>query len=148
MSESLQENLFLFGSPVAGNPTQFIVEKALAEVGLDWRYLTLEVAPERLGDAVRGARAMGFRGGNIAMPHQLAVGELLDELSQAVRLMGAVNCIHNEAGKLVGENTEGKGFLESLRSVADPAGKRVTILGAGARPARSRSNWRSPRSAI
>ncbi len=131
MSESLQEILFLFGSPAAGNPTQYIVEKALAEVGLDWRYLTLEVSPAQLGDATRGARAMNFLGGNITMPHKVAVIEYLDELSQAARLMGAVNCIHNVNGKLVGENTDGKGFLESLRGVIDPAGKRVVLLGAG-----------------
>jgi shikimate dehydrogenase len=107
------------------------MEKALAEMGLDWRYLTLEVAPEKLGDAVRGARAMGFLGGNITMPHKVAVIEHLDELSQAARLMGAVNCIHNTEGKLVGENTDGKGFLESLKTVLDPTGKKIVILGAG-----------------
>lgn len=131
MSNSLQEILFLFGSPVAGNPTQFIIEKALADLGLDWRYLTLEVPAEKLGDAVRGARAMNFRGGNITMPHKVAVIEFLDDLSQAARLMGAVNCVHNAGGKLLGENTDGKGFLESLKTALDPAGKRCVILGAG-----------------
>jgi len=131
VSNSLQEILFLFGSPVAGNPTQFIIEKALADLGLDWRYLTLEVPAEKLGDAVRGARAMNFRGGNITMPHKVAVIEFLDDLSQAARLMGAVNCVHNAGGKLLGENTDGKGFLESLKTALDPAGKRCVILGAG-----------------
>jgi shikimate dehydrogenase len=131
VSNSLQEILFLFGSPVAGNPTQYIMELALAEAGLDWRYLTLEVSAENLAAAVRGARAMNFRGGNITMPHKVAVLEHLDDLSQAARLMGAVNCIYASGGKLIGENTDGKGFLESLKSLSDPAGKHCVILGAG-----------------
>ncbi|MDX1963094.1 MAG: shikimate dehydrogenase [Pirellulales bacterium] len=131
MSNSLQEILFVFGQPVAGNPTQFMMERALAEANLDWRYLTLEVPAEKLADAIRGARAMNFRGGNITMPHKVAVIEHLDELSQAAQLMQAVNCIHHHQGRLLGENTDGKGFLQSLREVRDPAGTQVTILGAG-----------------
>jgi shikimate dehydrogenase len=128
---SLQEITFLFGQPVAGNPTQFMMERAFAAAGLDWRYLTLEISPERLGDAVRGARAMGFRGGNVTMPHKVAVIEFLDDLTEAARLMQAVNCIKNSDGRLIGENTDGKGFLQSLRAIADPAGKKVAVLGAG-----------------
>ena len=131
INSSLQEICSLFGQPVAGNPTQFMIEKAFACHGLEWRYLTLEVAPEDLGDAVRGMRAMGFRGGNVTKPHKTAVVEFLDRLSDAARLMGAVNCIIREGRELVGENTDGKGFLESLRSAIDPAGKRVVLFGAG-----------------
>jgi shikimate dehydrogenase len=128
---SLQEITFLFGQPVAGNPTQFMMERGFAAAGLDWRYLTLEIAPARLGDAVRGARAMGFRGGNVTMPHKVAVIEFLDELTEAAGLMQAVNCINNRDGRLVGENTDGKGFVQSLRTLADPMGKNVVVLGAG-----------------
>jgi shikimate dehydrogenase len=131
LNSSLQEICSLFGQPVAGNPTQFMIEKAFAAHGLEWRYLTLEVAPEDLGDAVRGMRAMGFRGGNITKPHKTAVVELLDRLSDAARLMGAVNCIVREERELVGENTDGKGFMQSLAGVIDPAGKRIVLLGAG-----------------
>src|SRR5688572_18178813 len=106
-----------------------MIERAFAEAGLDWRYLTLEVPPERLADAIRGVRALGFRGGNITMPHKVAVVEHLDELTEAASLIGAVNCIMNSDGRLVGENTDGKGFLESLRNVTDPAGKNVVVLG-------------------
>ncbi|HVA45142.1 MAG TPA: shikimate dehydrogenase [Pirellulales bacterium] len=127
----LQEICTLFGQPVAGNPTQYMIEKAFAHHGLEWRYLTLEVAPAGLGDAVRGMRAMGFRGGNITRPHKVAVVEFLDRLSDAAALMGAVNCIVREDHKLVGENTDGKGFMRSLSAVADPAGKRIVLFGAG-----------------
>jgi shikimate dehydrogenase len=131
MSDSLQEIVCCMGQPVAGNPTQFMMERALADCGLDWRYLTLEVPPENLADAVRGLRAMGFRGGNFTIPHKVAVIQHLDGLTQAAELMQAVNCVYREGAKLIGENTDGKGFVQSLREIVDPAGQRVAILGAG-----------------
>jgi shikimate dehydrogenase len=130
-SSSVQPVLALLGLPVAGNPAQYMVEKALAHHGLDWRYLSVEVAPERLEDAVRGMRAMGFRGGNCSGPHQEAIGPLLDRLTQAAELTGVVNCIRREDDDLVGENTKGQGFVEALRRRIDPAGKRAVLLGAG-----------------
>lgn len=108
-----------------------MMERAFAAAGLDWRYLTLEVPPERLEDAVKGLRAMGFCGGNLAMPHKAAVLPLLDELSPAATLIGAVNCVVSRGGRLIGENTDGKGVVQALQQVTDPAGQRVVILGAG-----------------
>ncbi len=119
------------GQPVAGNPTQYMMEKAFVAAGIDWRYLTLEVPPEQLADAVGGMRAMGFRGGNFTVPHKVAVVALLDGLSQAAEKIGAVNCVNSVDGKLIGENTDGKGFLQSLRTVVDPAGKQIVVMGAG-----------------
>ena len=127
----LQEIVCCMGQPIAGNPTQFMMERAFEAAGLDWRYLSLEVSPELLPDAVRGLRAMGLRGGNFTIPHKVAVIPLLDGLSQAAELMGAVNCVHNVDGKLMGENTDGKGFVQSLRTLTDPKGKNVVVLGAG-----------------
>ena len=127
----LQEICALIGQDVAGNPTQYMMEKLFIHHGLDWRYLTLDVAPRNLGDAIRGIRALGFRGANITKPHKVPVIEYLDRLSDAAALIGAVNCITRDGDKLVGENTDGKGFLESLRGILDPRGKRVVLLGAG-----------------
>jgi shikimate dehydrogenase len=128
---TLQEIVALLGYPVAGNPTQYIVERAFSSAGLDWRYLTLEVPPENLPDAVRGMRALGFRGGNVTMPHKRTVAPLMDELTEAARLIGAVNCWRRDGDRLLGDNTDGKGFLQSLRTLVDPAGRRIAILGAG-----------------
>ena len=128
---ALQELVCCMGQPVAGNPTQFMMERAFVAAELDWRYLTLEVSPDRLEDAMRGLRAMGFRGANFTIPHKVAVIQYLDELSEAAELMGAVNCVNRVDDKLVGENTDGKGFVDSLRGVTDVADKRVVILGAG-----------------
>lgn len=127
----IQQIVAVFGNPVAGNPTQYIMEKAFAKAGLDWRYLTLLVPREKLADAVRGARAMGFNGFNCTIPHKVEVIQHLDRTSEAAGLMGAVNCVNRVGEELVGENTDGKGFVQSLREVTDPQGKKVVILGAG-----------------
>ena len=126
-----QELTSVFGQPVAENPTQAMIEAAYRHHNLDWRYLTIEVAPSDLPAAVQGMRAMNFRGGNLTIPHKVAVIPLLDGLSEAASLMGAVNCIVRDGDKLIGENTDGKGFVESLRGVTDSSEKRIVILGAG-----------------
>ncbi|MCE9548117.1 MAG: shikimate dehydrogenase [Planctomycetia bacterium] len=113
-----------------------MMEKALAAAGLDWRYLTIEVPPDQLADAMRGLRAMGFCGGNITIPHKVSVVQHLDGLDPSAELIGAVNCIRREEAadgrrRYLGDNTDGRGFIESLRPLIDPAGKHVVILGAG-----------------
>jgi shikimate dehydrogenase len=108
-----------------------MMEKAFARAGLDWRYLSCEVAPEALADAVRGIRALGFRGANVTRPHKVAIVPWVDRLTSAAEMMGAVNCLINDDGQLLGENTDGKGFLAALRTLADPAGQQVVVLGAG-----------------
>ena len=121
-----------FGDPVDENPTGVIEEAGYKTLGLNYRYLTVRVEKDRLPDAVNGARAMGFRGFNLTIPHKVAVIPLLDELTEAARLIGAVNTVISENGKLIGENMDGKGFLTSLRDNGiDPAGKTITLLGAG-----------------
>jgi shikimate dehydrogenase len=126
-----QEITAVFGKPVAENPTQVMVEAAYRHHGLAWRYLTLEVDSSDLEDAVKGARAMGFAGFNCTIPHKVAVIPFLDDISESARLMGAVNCVVRKGRKLVGENTDGKGFLKSLREVIDPRGKNILLFGAG-----------------
>jgi shikimate dehydrogenase len=127
----LQGLVGVFGYPVAENPTQAMIEPAFADLGLDWRYLTVEVPPDHLADAVSGARAMGWRGFNCTIPHKVAVIPMLDELSPAAEAIGAVNCVVLRDGRVLGENTDGKGFLQSLSAVRPIQGSRVVILGAG-----------------
>src|SRR4029450_6613593 len=108
-SESLQEVVCCLGHPVAGNPTQYMMEQAFAAAGLDWRYLTCEVPPEALADAMEGPRARGFQGANFPLPHKGRGIQHRDELRPAAELMGPVNCANRVGDKLVGENTDGKG---------------------------------------
>ena len=115
----------------AGNPTVAVIEAAFAHHGLHWRYVNMEVAPADLADAVRGAKAMGFRGFNCSLPHKVAVIPHLDGLGESAAVMGAVNCVVRRGDKFIGENTDGKGFLKSLSSVTDPKGKSVVLFGAG-----------------
>lgn len=115
----------------AGNPTVAMVEAAFQHHGLDWRYVNMEVAPDQLADAVKGARAIGFRGFNLSMPHKVSVIPLLDGLGESASIMGAVNCVVRRDGKFIGENTDGKGFLKSLQELVDPGGQHVVLFGAG-----------------
>lgn len=115
----------------AGNPTVAMLEAAFAHHQLHWRYVNMEVTPEDLGAAVRGAKAMGFRGFNCSLPHKVTVIPHLDELGESAAVMGAVNCVVRRGEKLIGENTDGKGFLKSLETVIDPKGKSVVLFGAG-----------------
>jgi shikimate dehydrogenase len=117
--------------PAAENPTVAMVEAAYAHHGIDARYLNCQVAPEHLGEAVRGARAMGWAGFNCSIPHKIAVVEHLDGLAESAALIGAVNCVVRREGRYIGENTDGQGFVEALRTVADPDGMTLVVFGAG-----------------
>ena len=123
----------VFGHPAAENPGVVIQEAAFRDMGLDlWRFLTIDVDPDRLEDAIKGLKAFKMRGINCTIPHKINVLRYLDELSESARLIGAVNMIVNTDGHLFGENTDGKGFMESLRdNGVDPTGKKIVILGAG-----------------
>ena len=125
-----QELTAAFGQPIAENPTQVMIEAAYRPQS-SWRYLTIEVGPNDLEDAVRGAKVMGFQGFNCTIPHKVNVIQYLDGLGESASLMGAVNCVVRRDGKWIGENTDGKGFVSSLRELTDPKGKKVIIFGAG-----------------
>ena len=120
-----------FAMPAAENPTVAVMDAVFAHHQLNARYINCEVSPEALGGAVRGALAMGFIGFNCSLPHKVKVIEFLDELAPSASIIGAVNCVVIKDGRLIGENTDGKGFVESLLTVVDPAGRDLVILGAG-----------------
>ena len=120
-----------FAMPAAENPTVAMVEAAYRHHRLDIRYINCEVPPEKLADAVKGARAMGWIGFNCSIPHKVDVIGHLDGLGDSAMVIGAVNCAVRRGEKFIGENTDGKGFLQSLREVVDPKGKHVVMFGAG-----------------
>lgn len=126
------ELIFLLGDPVDGNPTGAVEEGAFAHKGLNYRYINCLVPVKDLGAAFQGVKALGGRGLNLTMPHKIAIIPMLDELTQAAQLIGAVNTVYVRDGKYIGENTDGKGFVQSLLEADIPLkGKVVTMLGAG-----------------
>ncbi len=130
-SATLIEKCCLVACPVAGNPTQYMVEQAFALSGLDWRFMTFEVEPPRLGDAMRGIRALGFHGVKIGEPFQETVIEHLDGVSDRAKKCGSVNVISTEGDRLVGDNTEGAALVELIRQHANLVGKRALVVGSG-----------------
>lgn len=123
----------VFGFPVDENPTVVMIEAAFRALDLPWRYLNLKVPPEALATAFQGMRAMGFRGINLTIPHKCEALKYLDQVADDARIMGAVNTVYLDHGRLIGANTDGKGFLRALKDDAQltPAGKRFMLLGAG-----------------
>lgn len=133
MSNTYRKELVgVFGYPVDENPTVIPEEAAFHALDLDFRYLTIEVHPKDLKDAMQAVRALNFRGINLTIPHKCEVLKYLDSISPEAEIIGAVNVVVNQMGKLHGDNTDGKGFLKSLTDEGiSPVHKKVTILGAG-----------------
>lgn len=131
MCKAVQPVLALLADRVGANPTQFMVERALAHLQLDWRYISLEVPPGGLQAALAGMWAMGFQGGNLDGLHKQSAIGLLDHLGPVARRIGVVNCLVRRDEGFSGENTEGRAMLEVLRRHRDPRGVCVAVLGAG-----------------
>lgn len=123
----------VLGDPVDGNPTGVMEEAGFEHAGLNWRYITVKVLPEDLDAAMAGVRAFHMRGVNLTMPHKINVLKYMDELSEAAKVIGAVNTVVcREDGTMFGENTDGKGFVQSLTDAGiSLKGKAITLLGAG-----------------
>lgn len=123
----------VIGSPVRHSLSPAIHNAGFDECGLDWVYVALEVLPGSAAAALEGMRAFGIAGLSVTMPHKDAVHDLVDERSLAAERMRAVNCVQLVDGRLIGHNTDGDGFVDSLRLDAgvDPSGLSVVVLGAG-----------------
>lgn len=126
------EILACLGDPVDANPTGAVEEAAFAACGLNWRFLMLRVPQGQLEQAVTGARAMGFKGLGVTMPHKQAIIPYLDGLTPAAKIIGAVNAVYVRDGKWIGDNVDGKGFVGALpQKGKELKGSHVAILGAG-----------------
>lgn len=122
----------LIGSPVGHSGSPGIYNYCFETMGFDNVYVALDVSLERLSDAMAGIKAMGFSGINVTMPCKSAVIEYLDEISPAARFMNACNVAVNKDGRWIGDNTDGAGFVNNLKSQGvDVAGKTMSIIGAG-----------------
>lgn len=126
------ELIGLFGCPVDENPTVVIMEAAFKALGLNYRYNTMLVYPEGLETAVKSLKALHMKGTHITIPHKVSVIPYLDRLTDTAALIGAVNTVYEDHGEMVGENTDGKGFIKSLEDEhIKISGKKAVILGAG-----------------
>ncbi len=126
--------LGVMGWPIAHTKSPAMQGAAIEAAGIDYTYVPLPVAPERVGEAVRGLRALGFRGCNVTIPHKLAVMEHLDELTSAAEGIGAVNTIIVEPdGRLIGHNTDADGAFEALEDATGMSAleRDIVIIGAG-----------------
>jgi len=127
-----QKRCGIIGYPIRHSLSPAMHNAAFLNLGLPYKYELLEVKPETLSSTITAVRA-DFIGINVTIPHKEKVIPLLDHLTDQAQLIKAVNTIENKKGKLVGHNTDGPGFLDSLQFDAKfhPKGKKVVILGAG-----------------
>ena len=130
-SGPLQEIVAVLASPAAGNPSQYLFERAVEAAGLDLRIVTCDVAPERIGEALAGVAAMGFRGCLLAGPLRRAALHVVAAASPTARFAGGVGLVERTANGLAGHLTDGRGVVESLRAHLDPTGRHALVVGAG-----------------
>lgn len=124
----------VIGSPIAHSLSPALHNAGFAALGLDWCCLAFEVADGDAPRALAGMAALGIRGLSVTMPHKTEVAFLVDDSTPEALALGAVNCVIRQPdGRLLGHNTDGAGFLDSLRLDAgiDPQGMHVVVLGAG-----------------
>lgn len=122
----------LIGHPVSHSASPRVHNAAFRALGMGLVYLAFSVKPEELEAAVRGLRALGALGANVTSPYKQAVLPLLDRLTDRARVIGAANTLYWDEGQLVGENTDGLGFMAAIQEQGlGLRGRRVTILGNG-----------------
>lgn len=123
----------VIGNPIRHSKSPIMMNRAFRETGINGVYTAFHITSERLADFAAGVRAMGIRGVNVTIPHKLDIMPLLDEIDPSAAAVGAVNTIVNNNGRLIGYNTDGIGYVRSLKEEAEPqlAGKRIVVIGAG-----------------
>lgn len=123
----------VIGTPIRHSLSPVLHNAAFRALDLDWVFLAFEVAAGEGAAAVTAMRTLGIEGLSVTMPHKADVIPALDKLSPTAERLGAVNTITQQGGRLLGESTDGPGFLDALRldEGFDPAGTRAVVLGAG-----------------
>ncbi len=124
--------LCLLGSPVAHSISPAIHNEACKLLGADYKYLAFDVGVDGLETVVQGLRKMQARGWNLTMPDKNRMAQLVDRLSPASAISGAVNTVVNDDGILTGYTTDGTGWMMSANATGhSPVGKKMVQLGAG-----------------
>ena len=124
--------LGLIGSPVGHSASPAMYNYSFEKLGLDYAYLAFDIKVEQVKDAVAAMRTLHMRGCNVTMPDKTEAAKYMDELSPAAQIIGAVNTIVNDDGKLTGHITDGEGFVQNLRDHGiEIKGKKITVAGGG-----------------
>lgn len=125
--------LGIIGHPVGHSLSPAMQNAALRACGLDYVYVPFDVEPKRLGCAIDGLRALGVSGFNVTIPHKVEILKYMDALDESAETAGAVNTVRNDEGKLIGYNTDGDGFVCSLREDLEfsPGAGLIVLAGAG-----------------
>ena len=122
----------VFGHPVGHSLSPEIHNAAFTALELPMVYVAHDVRPGQIAAALGGVRAMGYRGLSITIPHKAEAMEAVDWVDETARVIGCINTVVNDDGRLLGYNSDGLGALGALRSAgADPQGKNAVVLGSG-----------------
>ena len=123
----------IFGHPVSHSLSPVMHNSAFSALGLDCVYVAFDISPEEIGKAAQSVRTLGIKGINITIPHKESIIPHLDEIAPDAELMGAVNTVRNDDGKLTGYNTDVGGFLRAVEEDLgiNPGGSSVLLMGAG-----------------
>lgn len=124
--------LALIGSPVGHSGSPAMYNYSFRRLGLDYVYVALDIKEHEVKDAIAAIKLFRMRGANVTMPDKTEAAKYMDELSPAAQIIGAVNTIVNEDGKLVGHITDGEGFVRNLEDHdISVKGKKITVAGGG-----------------
>jgi shikimate dehydrogenase len=123
----------VIGEPIRHSLSPLLHNAAFDALGLDWVSVAFEVPAGQAAVALAGARALGIAGVSVTMPHKDAAAAAVDECTAAAGRLGAVNCVTVEDGRLVGDSTDGAGFLAAVGRATgfEPTGRRCVVIGAG-----------------
>lgn len=124
--------LALIGSPVGHSGSPAMYNYSFRRLGLDYVYVALDIKEHEVKDAIAAIKLFRMRGANVTMPDKTEAANYMDELSPAAQIIGAVNTIVNEDGKLIGHITDGEGFVRNLEDHdISVKGKKITVAGGG-----------------
>lgn len=122
----------LIGSPVGHSGSPAMYNYSFQRLGLDYAYVALDIKEDEVKDAIAAMKLFKMKGGNVTMPDKTEAAKYMDELSPAAQIIGAINTIVNEDGKLIGHITDGEGFVNNLKDHGiDIKGKKITVAGGG-----------------
>ncbi len=124
--------LALIGSPVGHSGSPAMYNYSFDRLGLDYAYVAFDIKEDQVKDYIAAMKLLNMKGGNVTMPDKVEAAKYMDELSPAAQIIGAINTIVNEDGKLIGHITDGEGFVNNLKDHGvDIKGKKIAVAGGG-----------------